>query len=107
APRTLGCLAAYSARPALLASPSAPRQLARGASAAQARLALHPPLRGQLERLRRPVLGWPADGPRLHEDVRAELPPAQGSREPLDAPRADVGRGARPPQRSRLRPLAE
>src|SRR4051812_42725732 len=99
--------AALAARPALLAAAGALRQPARGASAAQERVALHPSLRGQLERLRRPVLGRAADGPRLHAHLRAELPAAQGLGEPLDAARADVGRRARPPQRPRLHALAE
>ena len=78
----------------------------RGAAAAQARLALYPSLRRWLARLRRSVLGWTADGPRLHARLRAAAPSPARLGGPMDAAGADVGRRART-SRSRVHALAE
>src|SRR5947208_3576133 len=76
-------------------------------SAAQARLALHPPLRRLVARLGGSVLGRAADGPRLHGRLWAALPPSPRARRPPVAGGADVGGGARLPQWARLPRLAE
>src|SRR5512133_1331536 len=99
--------AAEPACPAVLGPSGAPRPAPRRASAAHGRLALHPPVRGELAGLRRPVLGRAADGPRLHGDLRTAYAAAPRLGRPLDAARADVGCRARAPQRSRLLAVAE
>ena len=100
--------AARAARAPLLA-PAGPlhAQPARGASAAQARLALHPPLRGQLERPERPVLGRPADGPRLHAHLRAAASSCARARPTAGRRSSRCGSPSAPTAAARLRPVAE
>src|SRR5207302_344884 len=66
---------------------------ARAPPASPARLALHPPLRGKLERRRRAVLGRAPDEPLLPGAIRRLALPDEGDGRPLDPARADLDGG--------------
>src|SRR3954451_24179774 len=63
--------------------------------AARARVALHPRLRGVVDRPELAVLRRASDGRRIPGHLRRRLAADEGNRRPLDAARADVGRRAR------------
>jgi hypothetical protein len=74
-----------------------PHGLADPSSAAPRGLHLHPPLRRQLDRYRRALLGRIADGLRFPADVRRLAAPQQGDSQLLDAAGTDLdGRESRP-----------
>src|SRR3954454_20733608 len=84
-----------------------PRGPPEGAAAsAPESVPLHPSLRGQLDRRRRPVLRRPSDGPRLPGGLRPLAPSHQGHGRSLDAPRADLG-GRKGGREQGFLPLAE
>src|SRR5918992_4415152 len=95
-----------------VARPRPTRAPARREAAAPARVAVHqavrePPPSGLGDEDGQRLLRWASDGPRLPAPVRPVSPPPQGHRRPLERPRADVGRRAGVPRRSRLLPLAQ
>ena len=72
------------------------------------RVDVHPPLRGKLDRLRRSILGGPADGPQLHGHLRPRLRAAVPRlRQRLARLGADHSSEASAGQWSGLQPVAE
>src|SRR5262249_2755857 len=97
--RRLGARRAEPCLPQVGAEPLAPARAVREAAgeqpAAQGGVALHPQLRGLVDRPEFAVLRRTADGRRVPGHLRRRPPPREGNGRPLDAARADVGRGAR------------
>src|SRR5581483_6024165 len=93
APRRRFAAGRASARQALAAA-RAQRLAPRPSSTGAPDVELHPPLRGELDRPWRSVLGRAPDGLLVPVDVRRLAPPPQGDGGQLDAARAGVDCGA-------------